>query len=465
MSGAITWLECAGCGASPDAAEPYPFACPNVGSGDVDHVLVRHLDTAVVSRDDVDADRAAGDPCSFVRFRRLLHSYHRARAAGASDEAYVALARRLDAAVAAVDGHGFSETPLARSDALSGALGFGQSGGGWVKDETGNVSGSHKARHLMGVALHLEVAELVGLADPAVRRSLAVASCGNAALAAAVVAAAAGRRLRVFVPPDANPAILARLVALGADVVSCERRTGERGDPPYLRLLDALGAGMLPFTCQGNLNGLVIEGGETLGYEIAWQLAAEGISADHLVVQVGGGALASSCAQAFAEATELGVLDRRPALHTVQSVSAHPLERAYHKVRDLVPAGVAGGAGADVGELQGALYAAARHRSHYMWPWESPPHSIAGGILDDETYDWLAVVGGMLATGGLPVVVGEKRLAEANDLARSAGLDADATGTAGLAGLFELIEGERVAPHDRVVLLLTGARRDAGSPG
>ena len=56
-----------------------------------------------------------------------------------------------------------------------------------------------------------------------------------------------------------------------------------------------------------------------------------------------------------------------------------------------------------------------------MWPWESEPKSIATGILDDETYDWLAVVGGMLRSGGRPVVVYEERLAEANELGRARG--------------------------------------------
>ena len=53
-----------------------------------------------------------------------------------------------------------------------------------------------------------------------------------------------------------------------------------------------------------------------------------------------------------------------------------------------------------------------------MWPWETEPHSIAHGILDDETYDWAAVVEAMLTTGGRPVVVSEELLARANQLAR-----------------------------------------------
>ena len=38
-----------------------------------------------------------------------------------------------------------------------------------------------------------------------------------------------------------------------------------------------------------------------------------------------------------------------------------------------------------------------------MWPWEGELTSLADGILDDETYDWLAVVEGMLDTGGSPL--------------------------------------------------------------
>ena len=46
------------------------------------------------------------------------------------------------------------------------------------------------------------------------------------------------------------------------------------------------------------------------------------------------------------------------------------------------------------------------------------PRSIAHGILDDETYDWVAVVEGMLKTGGWPLVVDEDRLVDANAFAR-----------------------------------------------
>ena len=398
-------------------------------------------------------EAGAADPCPFVAYRGFLHSYHRALAGGMSDAAFVELVRGLDSAVARVDGHGFSVTPLARSDVLSGALGFSEPGGVWVKDETGNVAGSHKSRHLMGVALHLEVAGALGLAPRGERPTLAVASCGNAALAAGVVAAAVGWPLRVFVPVGADDGIVRRLVELGAEIVVCERRNGASGDPTYLRLLAELDEGALAFTCQGNLNGLAIEGGETLGYELVSQLAGEGLTLDHLVVQVGGGALASSCAQALGEAHAIGELGGLPRIHTVQTAAAHPLERAWRRVRgELVDP-------SDSAELARVLASAAKRRSMFMWPWETEPSSVAEGILDDETYDWLAVVRAMLETGGEPVVVDEARLVRAHELGQEAGYAVSATGSAGLAGLAELVAVGAVAPTERVVLLFTGIER------
>jgi len=395
----------------------------------------------------------AGAREPFLHYRALLHSYHRATAGGMSDGGFVDLVEGLDTAVAAVDGHGFVATPFARDDALSDRLGFSSAGGVWIKDETGNVAGSHKGRHLMGLLLHLEVAERLGLVEEGARPDLAIASCGNAALAAAVVARAGGRRLRVFVPVDADPAVVGRLRDLGADVVACPRPAEVHGDPTYARLREELSAGALPFTCQGNENGLVIEGGETLGYEMVSDLAGAGIGLDHLLVQVGGGALASACIQSFAEAVALGALPSSPRIHTTQTSSAHPLERAYHKVAALLPAAPA------PADIEGALRTAATHRSAYMWPWETEPRSIATGILDDETYDWRAVVGGMLLTGGRPVVVSEDRLAEAHRLGQEAGYPVDPTGSSGLAGLLDLLAEGIVGPDDHAGVLFTGIQR------
>jgi len=410
--------------------------------------MARVLDTARLSFPD------GRETNPFLRYRGLLHSYHVALARDLPDAGYCELVSALDGAVARVDGHGFKITPLFRSDALSEALEFTAGGGVWVKDETGNVSGSHKGRHLMGVLLHLAVMERTGLLRPADRRELAISSCGNAALAAAVAARAGGWRLTVLVPPDAYPAVVERLRALRANVVVCRREPGVPGDPAYLRLRELLGQGALPFTTQGNENGLCIEGGETLGYELVTGLRERGGGLDHLIIQVGGGALASACIQALREAADLGALARLPRIHTVQTFGAHPLERAWELARAQLPDNPSPDG------VRAAMVEAAAHRSLYMWPWEEEPKSVATGILDDETYDWRAVVEGMLLTGGRPLVVSEDLLVEANQLAADAtGIAVDPTGSSGLAGLLELRRTGVAAAGERVGVLFTGARR------
>jgi threonine synthase len=407
-----TSVVCAGCGWIAPPLHPRPFRCPNVGD-DVDHVLQRRLHGT---------PEIVDDPNPFIRFRQLTHAWHVAMAIGMSDDDFVALVRGIALP--------FHVTPFEWTPSL----------GAWVKDETANVAGSHKARHLMGLMIWLRVAERI---DPElVRRPLAIASCGNAALAAATIARAAGRAIEVFIPADADPCIVTQLEELGAYVTPCKRNVNGRGDPAYLAFREAVAAGALPFTCQGNENGLAIEGGETLGWEMVSQLRDAETTLDRIVIQAGGGALASAVIAAFDDALGLGLIDRLPRFDTVQTASAHPLRRAWERV-----------------VAQGDLDYAQHHRSRFMWPWESEPRSVAGGILDDECYDWAAVVRGMLATGGETVIVSEEQLLEANRCGETSGIAASCTGSAGYAGVLELRRRAAILPNESVAVLFTGCKR------
>jgi threonine synthase len=89
-----------------------------------------------------------------------------------------------------------------------------------------------------------------------------------------------------------------------------------------------------------------------------------------------------------------------------------------------------------------------------MWAWETTPASVAHGILDDETYDWLPIAGAMRATGGAPLVVGEEVLVRAHALARAhAAIPVSATGTAGLAGVLA------ARPPGAALVLFSGVER------
>lgn len=477
MTRAAPWLACAGCARAVDADDPLPFRCAAAAPGDdIDHVIARPAPPAALPAGARWPDDDNDNP--FVRYRTLMYAWQRARARGLPDQEYLALVRDLDAAVADIDGHGFQITPCAPAPALASDLGLAR-GQVWVKDETGQVGGSHKARHLMGLAIYLAVAERLGaLPGGLAGRELAIASCGNAALAAAIVARAAHRPLRVFIPTWADPSVVARMRALGATLEVCDRQPDDApGDPCYARFRAAVDAGALPFTCQGNENGLTIDGGMTLAWELVDQLAATPSDPmiDRLVVQVGGGALASACAQGLSLAHALGALERMPVIHAVQSQAVHPLVRAWRVIIDR-----ARGRGAlprldaaddrarvawqrepeNATALAAELERAAHRRSDYMWPVEHPEHSAADGILDDETYDWLAVMRAMFATRGWPLTVPETLIEHASERARAAtGIRVSATGSAGLAGAFALHRAGELRADEHLAILFTGVMR------
>jgi threonine synthase len=461
-----TALVCAGCGAPAPAvrAEPYPFRCRRARPGDdVDHLVTRVLDPRGM------AFPAGAEPSPFARYRALFHAYQVARDGGLADADYLAVVDGLDAALVAAHGRGFRVTPLGRSDPLSSALGFSGDGGLWVKNETGSVGDSHKARHLMGILIYLEVIERLGLAPPgAARPPLAIASCGNAALAAAVLAHAEGRTLRAYIPPEADTDVVESLARLGTEAVFCARAPGVAGDPCVHAFRAAVAAGALPFACDGADAGLTIDGGATLGLE----MAAEGPPFDRVIVQVGGGALAAAVIQGFRDALALGRIAALPRFHAAQPRAVSPLRRAWERVTARVLARLGEDAAglpdaARAARVQGAgaalldeeLAYAATHRSSFMWPWETEPSSVARAIQDDETYDWLAVVRGMVTTGGYPITVDESSFARANLLARRAtGTRVGPSGSAGLAGLLQLSAAEPSVLREKVGVLFSGVR-------
>jgi threonine synthase len=421
--------QCPVCGASVDIAEPFAWRCPNSTDADRHHTLQLVQATSPL--------HSNGDVNPFIAFRPHLAWDAYAATLGLTDAARAALVADLDGRIAGVAGTGFVTTPFRRADVLSHALGFADGGGVWVKDETGQPAGSHKARHLFTILLHLvatEVADRAPWSVPAGRPPLAIASCGNAALAAATLAAAVQWPIRVFVPVVANAAVVAALAELGADVVTCPRMpTDPPGDPCVHRFREAVAAGAVPFSVQGPENAWCLDGGRTIGWEMVHQL--EGAPLDRVFVQVGGGAFAACVSAGLAMGGTV------PRMHPVQTQSAAPLDRAWRQAIE-----------------SGGPAHAAEHWTDWMWPWEQVGTSAADGILDDETYDWLPVMTAMAVSDGSPIVVDEQLVLRANRLAgQHTSVDASPTGTAGLAGLLAI--RDQVAEDERVAVIFSGVRR------
>lgn len=371
------------------------------------------------------------DQNPFIRFRDRLDSYDAVQQGRMTDDAFVELVRDLDTAVADADGHGhgFVVTPVIDGSALAAAAGLDVDL--VIKTEPHNIGGSHKARHLMGVAIHLRVAEALG--DPMPER-LAIASCGNAAIGASVIAKALQRPLDVFVPTWADASVIDRLEQLDASIHRCERRDSESGDPCYLRFSEAVATGTAAFSVQGIDTPTTFDGGRTIGWELAEQV--DGL--DAIYVQVGGGALATSVSMAF---RDVGLPD--VALYPVQAEGCAPLRRAW-----------------DLLAPDFDFAAAEASPDDYMWPWDNP-QSYASGILDDVTYDWFPLLKATRASGGEPIVVPEEWMVRAHDMARSeTGVPVCATGVAGFAGLLhQPLAHEPGTARPKVALLFTGIDR------
>ena len=428
MSGIVTGLECSVCGAHVSIDQPLSWRCPNASGTHRQHVL--HFKSTNVPF------RPSEDDNPFLSYRKWLAVDSFGEAIGLAEDVRVRIIENLNSAIATVGGVGFQRTPLVRAHALSDHLGFSADGGVWIKDETNHVAGSHKARHLMTEMLHLLMAEEAGLtpwSTSSQRPPLAIASCGNAAIAASTIAAAVKWPISVHVPVAASPQVVEILTSLNADIHVCPRRESDPpGDPCVFRFRELVAKGAIPFGVQGTENAWCLDGGRTIGWEILEQMNHR---VDRLFIQVGGGAFASCVASSF---KNVGV---HPRLHAVQTEGCAPLARAWNRARET-------GGMSNIGERWSDL----------MWPWESEPHSLADGILDDETYDWIGVIEGMADTGGSPIVASEASVVAAYNMAHQfTSINVSPTGTAGLAGLLEY--REQVDDSERVVVVFSGALR------
>jgi threonine dehydratase len=401
--------------------------CPHAGPTDRHHVLGFDVVT-----DDSDA-LASDNP--FLSFREQLGVDAFGAAVGLDEATRIEIIASLDRAVEMVDGTGFRKTPLHRADALSDVLGFSAQGGVWIKDETHNVAGSHKARHLFTELVYLLMAERAGVtpwSDVTDRPPLAIASCGNAAIAASTLARAMQWPIAVHVPVAAQDSVLDALHSLDADVRVCPRRDSDpAGDPCVWRFRELVQHGALPFGVQGTENVWCLDGGRTLGWEIAEQIS----QIDRVFMQVGGGAFASTFATSFyAEG-------HSARLHAVQTEGCAPLVRAWKQFVEMgSPSAI------------GAIW------SEVMWPWEHTPTSFADGILDDETYDWIDIVGHMQTSQGGAVLALESNIVRAHHMAHEyTDIDVSPTGSSGLAGVLEI--RDEIDADEKVLVMFSGRSR------
>ncbi|MDQ8150413.1 MAG: threonine synthase, partial [Gemmatimonadota bacterium] len=161
-------------------------------------------------------------------------------------------------------------TPLAELPHLAAEVGVRRL---WVKDEGINPTASFKARGLMMAVTRAKQLGLPGVCVP---------TAGNAGIALAAYASAAGMPCRVYAPETTPPPILGSIRAFGADL---QLLPGHIGDAGKATLAFARESGF--FNVATVREPYRVEGMKTMGYEVAEQLGWR--LPDAIVYPTGGG--------------------------------------------------------------------------------------------------------------------------------------------------------------------------------
>jgi threonine synthase len=307
-------------------------------------------------------------------------------------------------------------TPLLPAPALRQTVGTPRL---WIKDETRHPTASNKDR---ATALVIEDGLRRGVG------TITTASTGNAAVATAFGAAAAGMRAVIFVSSDCQPEKLALMTQAGAWVFQVEEG--------YAAAVDLSRAAARTFGWldrNTGANPFTIEAKKTVAFEVWEQLGRR--LPDVMIVPVGDGPTLVALDKGFAELVSCGLATRQPRLVGVQVEHCQPLVRAW--------------LGAPVGPAE-----------------LDPTATVADGIavvrpaIGDAVLDVVRRDG-----GGMVAVTDDALLSAVGMLASRAGVGAEPAGAAALAGLESAVEHGLVNRLETVVLLVTGREvKAAGAP-
>ncbi len=181
----------------------------------------------------------------------------------------------------------------------------------YLKDDTLNPTGSFKDRASYLVAAF---AKKYGF------KSITVASTGNAASSMAGVGAAAGIRVKIFIPSSAPRAKMVQSYQYGAEVTLVEGTYDEAFDESirYTRVHGGLNRNTA-------YNPMTIEGKKTVSIEIFNQL---GYAPDYIFVPVGDGVILSGVYKGFKDLMKSGFIGRMPVIYGVQAEGSSAICRA-----------------------------------------------------------------------------------------------------------------------------------------
>jgi threonine synthase len=297
-----------------------------------------------------------------------------------------------------------------------------------LKDDTGLPSASLKDR---ASAVAVARARQLGIDH------LACASTGNAAASLAVLAARAGLRCTIYVPASVPRAKLAQLHLHGAQVVEVNGSY----DQTFTQSLEEIDRNQW-YSRNCAHNALLVEGKKTAALELAAALTNGFTTGDRdlpdaIFVPVGDGCIVSSVVKGFQELRTTGAIGKIPRVIGVQATGAAPLAQAW---------ALAGNAAANMSGKE--ILAAIKPQEAVTFA-----DSIRVGIPRNRVKAWKYVAG----TGGGFVSVDDEMIAEAIGLlARLAGVWAEPSGAAGLAGVRAALGQGLISGTEKIAVMVTG---------
>lgn len=300
-------------------------------------------------------------------------------------------------------------TPMVPAPRLAARLGLKAL---YLKDDTRNPTRSLKDR-----ATAVGVTRALALG----KRAVYCASAGNAAISLAGFSAHAGLECHVYVPSYASETRLSWLRGYGARV-----RVSSGNYDQAFEESEQEGAAHGWYSRNCAFNPYLVEGKKTAALEIAEQLGWQ--VPDLVIAPVGDGCTLGGIGKGFREVRLLGLTDRLPRLVGVQAEAVQPLVRRF--------AGAGSNSGGTDGETRAASIAVQRPRNA------------------------LRLLAELRESSGLMLALPDSDIAAAQRLlAEAAGVVAEFTSAATLAGLLRLAEQESLAGKT-AVLTITGGRPD-----
>ncbi len=303
-------------------------------------------------------------------------------------------------------GEGF--TPLLDTPRLARRLGCRKL---LVKDESGNPTGSFKAR---GMTCAVSMARELGASK------LAAPSAGNAGGALAAYAARAGMEAHVFMPRDMPRANAVECEVMGASLTLVDGLISDCG-----RLVAERAPAHGWFEVSTLKEPYRIEGKKTMGVELVEQLGWR--VPDAILYPTGGGVGLIGMWKAFEELEALGWIGPdRPKMIAVQASGCAPIVRAW-----------------EAGQSDSAFWDGAS--------------TLASGLRVPKALGDFLVLDAVRDSGGVAVAVTDgEMLSAGRALAETEGIFACPEGAACVAAMERLLADGSLLPDDEIVIYNTG---------